>query len=309
MRQRRLRSGDSGDDSCGLGLKRSTPRRLRLVVSRSEGGWSLEQLLTERGALPGAVFREVLERGGIRLNGRRATTSDRVSPGDQVVAHVLSRASREAEGQLDASRILHLDGEIVAVDKPAGIPAQGVPSDPEAGLDHAVIAFLAARGEKDVRVGVVHRLDAETSGVTVFGRTPRTIASLSEQFRGRSVEKHYSALVSGRPNWETRVVDEPIGSDPGRPGSFVVSPQGRPALTTFQVEARFGLAAQVEARPETGRTHQIRVHLAHAGHPILGDARYAGPVALTSPTGERLEVTRVALHAASLTFDTPTAVA
>ena len=287
---------------------------MRLTVAPAEEGIALGELLTGRGELPKPVFKAVLAAGGVMVNRHRATRADqRLQPRDEVVAHVLARGQRASGPQpLDPARILHLDEEIIAIDKPPGIPAQATETDVAAGLDASVRALLAARGERGQSLGLVHRLDLETSGVTIFGRTPAAVQSLTDQFREGTVKKTYIALVAGHPDWDDRLVDLPIGADRAHPGLYGVSSQGRPARTRFRRVALFGPAgsplatARLEARPETGRTHQIRVHALSLGHPLLGDRRYGGPAALTSSNGVRLDLPRVALHAAEIRFAHPT---
>jgi 23S rRNA pseudouridine1911/1915/1917 synthase len=281
---------------------------VRLIVDPREAGSTVEALLVGRGGLPPKVFREVLSRGGITVNRRRvARGSDVVQPRDEVVAHVLSKGEPpRAVTPIDRSRVLFLDDQLIAVNKPPGVAAQGTEQDAKAGLDAAVEAFLKAEGLPTPFVGLVHRLDLETSGVTVFGRTAAAVTALTNQFREGEVRKRYIALVAGRVPWESRTVDAPIAADASRQGAYCVSPRGRPAVSDFHVLKRFGESdqswafTQVEVFPHTGRTHQIRVHSQSLGHALLGDRRYGGPEALTGPTGIRLQIPRVALHAAEI---------
>jgi 23S rRNA pseudouridine1911/1915/1917 synthase len=150
--------------------------------------------------------------------------------------------------------------------------------------------------EGPLRPGIVHRLDWGTSGALVVAKDDATHLRLGAAFVAHDVRRRYVALVHGDPPWDATSVDALVG--PGRRKAREVRPDGRPARTRFAVRARFGVAALVEAAPETGRTHQIRVHLAHVGHPLLGDTLYAG----TRPRRlwGRLGVRRPMLHAAEL---------
>ena len=147
---------------------------------------------------------------------------------------------------------------------------------------------------------LVHRLDRETSGVTVFARTKAAAAALAEAFRAGAAEKTYLALCARAPAPPHGRIDAPLGKDPARAGLRRVDPRGDPSATTYRTLRSTPSAALVEARPETGRTHQIRVHLAELGAPLLGDARYGGP----RRVGE-VAVPRVMLHARRLALRHP----
>ena len=206
--------------------------------------------------------------------------------------------SAAVKGALAESRILHLDALVVAVDKPAGVLSQegraGGPALPD-----LVSALLRARGE-DPRALLVHRLDRGTTGCTLLARTRPAQAALLDEFRSGRVRKEYRAWVRGEPRDDAFVVDLSLGPDPHAPGKRRPDPKGESARTRFSVLERHAGTALIAAFPETGRTHQIRVHLAAQGLPLLGDARYGGPRELTSPDGTRLDFTRPMLHALSI---------
>jgi 23S rRNA pseudouridine1911/1915/1917 synthase len=288
---------------------RPLPKRLRLVVAQAEEGCTVGRLLETRGGLPPETIDAAIGRGGVSVNRRRVATSGHgLAARDVVEAHLVERG-RAPEGPraLDRDRILHLDADLVVVDKPPFVAAQGTLSDADAGLDVAVARLLASMGERSTHVGLVHRLDLETSGVTVFGRNEQAVRSLALQFREGRVEKRYRALVQGIPSFDEATCDQPLGGDPDRPGLQRVTPRGHPARTAFRTLRRHDATrtALVEAQPRTGRTHQIRVHARALGHPLLGDRRYGGPSLLTAPDGARLLVPRVALHALSVSFSHP----
>jgi 23S rRNA pseudouridine1911/1915/1917 synthase len=292
----------------GLPPPRPPPKRLRLVVGPAEAGLSVLELLQRRGGLTADLARAALGAGGLFLDRKRLTRDAPVVSGSELVAHLSERGrAPNAPRALDADRLLLLDDSVIAVDKPPLLAAQGTLSSATAGIDTALEALLRGRGERNCFVGLVHRLDLETSGVTLFGRTPGAVSHLTRQFRERAPDKRYRALVMGRPP-DAFEVDAPLGPDLARPGHQSVSSRGRPARTRFAVLRRFeaggACAALVEAAPLTGRTHQIRVHAAHAGHPLLGDPRYGGPT-LLSPFGRPVVPPRVALHALRLEFVHP----
>ena len=189
-------------------------------------------------------------------------------------------------------RILHEDAHVLAVDKPAGLPV--IPG--RDGGPSLIAALREARGEELL---VVHRLDAGTSGVVLFARDPEAHRALSRAFEGREVEKRYLALVAGLPAWDATVVEVPLHE--ARRGKMRPAAPGeagaKPSRTELRVVERFAAQALVEARPRTGRHHQIRVHLKAVGHPLAFDPQY-GPKAPLAAGGARLA--RTPLHAASI---------
>jgi 23S rRNA pseudouridine1911/1915/1917 synthase len=218
-----------------------------------------------------------------------------VHPGQRVTVNLEEggRAAADA-APLERARLLYADQDLVAVDKPAGIPAQPTLTSDQGTLPDLVAALLGAP------VTLVHRLDRETSGVTVLARTRAAAAALAEAFRTGGPRKTYLALCARAPSPPEGRVDAPLGKDPGRAGLRRVDPAGDRAATAYRTLRAGPGAALVEARPETGRTHQIRVHLAHLGAPLLGDARYGGP----RRVGE-VPVPRVMLHARRLELAHP----
>lgn len=285
-------------------------KRVRLVVSPGEAALTLEELLTGRGELTPETFQAALQAGGVTVNRRRAERPDaRLSPRDQVLVSLVERGRLAGGAEpLSHERLLHLDASVVVVDKPAGVPAQGTLSDARCGLDEAVRGLLRAQGERD-EVGLVHRLDLETTGVTVFGRNAGATSALARAFRDNAVRKTYVCLVLGVPGEASFVADSALGPHPHRRGLQVARDDGKPARTHFRVLERFDAgrvrASLLQATPETGRTHQIRVHAADAGHPLLGDARYGGPSFLTAENGSRLDFPRVFLHARAISLPHP----
>jgi len=214
-----------------------------------------------------------------------------VRPGHRVEVH-LAEGGRTppAPSALGRARLLYADAEVVAVDKPPGVAAQPTLATDRGHLPELVARLLGAE------VWPVHRLDRETSGVVVLARTREAAAALSAAFRDGAPRKTYLALCARPPAPPDGRADAPLASDPTRPGRRRVDPGGEPAATSYRtLRVGPGGHALVEACPETGRTHQIRVHLAHLGAPLLGDARYGGPRRVLE-----LSVPRVMLHALRL---------
>jgi 23S rRNA pseudouridine1911/1915/1917 synthase len=272
-------------------------KRLTLRAGPADAGERLDRFIAGRGGVSRGLARRALESGGVFVDGRRCKVSSRgLHPGQTVVVN-LEEAGRVATpaAPLEASRVLFADADLVVVDKPAGVPAQ-----PTLTTDRGTLPDLVATATGGP-VTIVHRLDRETSGVTVLARTREAAAALSAAFRDGVPAKTYLALCARAPEPPDGRVAAPLGKDPRRPGARCVRADGEPAATAYATLRTAPRAALVEARPETGRTHQIRVHLAHLGAPLLGDARYGGP----RQVGE-LPIARVLLHALRLELPHPT---
>ena len=260
------------------------PSRLRLVVDHDE---PLIAFVVRRGGVDEGLAREAIARGGAFVRGRRVRdaacplrTGDRVEVSLQ--APEVPRLSRE--------HVLHLDANVLAIDKPAGVAAQedlaGSPA-----LPALCSELLHEMGERQAQTLLVHRLDRGTTGVTLLARTKRAQGALLGEFREHRVRKEYRALVAGALDADEGEVTAPI--------------EAREARTRWRVVERFAEAAQIAAEPETGRTHQIRIHLRAIGHPLLGDKAYGGPAFLTRPEGARHDFARPMLHALSLSLRHP----
>ncbi len=274
------------------------PARLRLVASAKDAGAALLPFVAARGAVPEELAREAIRRGGAFLRGRRVRDPQALlQEGDRVEVDL----REPAPAQLP--QVLHLDRLVLAVDKPAGVLAQegraGGPALPD-----LCSRLLRDRGEPDTAL-LVHRLDRGTTGVTVLARTRAAQNALLAEFREGRAAKEYLALCAGEPSADDLASELALGADPGTPGKRRHDPNGEPARTRFRVLRRLRGAALIAAFPETGRTHQVRVHLAALGLPIAGDERYGGPRFLTREDGRRLELSRPLLHALALRLRHP----
>jgi 23S rRNA pseudouridine955/2504/2580 synthase len=249
--------------------------------------------------------------GQIRVDGKRADPADRlvagqtlrVPPGGSAPDRKTGPVRRElSEAQLELaeSMVITQDRAAIVLNKPPGLATQGGTSTKEH-VDGLLDAF-AATGP---RPRLVHRLDKDTSGVLLIARTPGSAAYFSKRFSGRTARKIYWALIVGVPSIEDGLIELPLAKQPGTGGEKMMvdeSEQGQPARTRYRVIDRAGTsAAWVELQPLTGRTHQLRVHMAAIGHPIVGDGKYGGPEAFLSGSVSR----KMHLHARRLIIDHP----
>jgi 23S rRNA pseudouridine1911/1915/1917 synthase len=284
-----------------------------VVAGDDAAGERLDAWLARRlPALSRSRLRALIEDGHVRLDGQRPRPSTRLRPGQSVRVDVPAPAPAAPQPEDIPIVVVHEDAHLVVVNKPAGLVVH-----PGAGTSRGTLVNALLRHVHDLsgvggvlRPGIVHRLDRGTSGLLVVAKDDETHRSLARQFAGRTVEKEYLALVLANPARESGEVAAPIGRDPvHRQRMSVRAPRGREARTSWRVEERFDGAALLRVRIHTGRTHQVRVHLAAIGHPVAGDAVYGGKRALPSRRGAAREafasLDRPALHAARLSFTHP----
>ncbi|WBL36074.1 RluA family pseudouridine synthase [Tepidiforma flava] len=222
-----------------------------------------------------ARAQRLIERGLVRVNGAEARKSAAVAPGDRVVVVLEPTAHAPGDPGVDLP-VVYEDDLVAAVAKPAGLAVHGAPGDAGPSVAGWWLAKLGgAAGAFDAeRPGIVHRLDKETSGVLLLAKTPAAQAALSRAFEERLAKKVYLAVVDGVPAQPRAVIEAPIDRDPRDRTRMAVTSRGRPARTEYRVVASGNGRAVLEVYPETGRTHQIRVHLAAAGTPVAQDAVY-----------------------------------
>ena len=247
---------------------------------------------------------ELIEEGHVLVNGAPVTKSTRVSGGDMLELEIPQPKVAEVTPRLvDGIGIVHDDADIVVVDKPAGVAAH-----PSLGWDGPdVVSHLAAAGFRistsgaSERQGIVQRLDVGTSGLMVVAKSERAYTALKRAFRDRDVTKIYHALVQGHPDPFTGTIDAPIARHPGHDWKMAIIDGGRHSVTHSETLVAFRAATLLEVHLETGRTHQIRVHMAAIKHPCVGDPLYGADPTLSA----RLGLERQWLHAVELGFEHP----
>ncbi|GEB93827.1 RluA family pseudouridine synthase [Microbacterium lacticum] len=247
---------------------------------------------------------DVAESGGVRLDGRALGKSDKLRADSWLDVDWQERREPEIVPiAVPDLGIVYDDDDIVVVDKPAGVAAH-----PSVGWEGpTVLGALAAGGYRIAttgaaeRQGVVHRLDVGTSGLMVVAKSERAYTALKRAFKEREVEKIYHAVVQGHPDPLAGTIDAPIGRHPSHSWKFAVTPDGKDSITHYETIEAFPSASLLEIHLETGRTHQIRVHMAAHRHPCVGDPLYGADPTLSA----RLGLTRQWLHAHELSFAHP----
>jgi 23S rRNA pseudouridine1911/1915/1917 synthase len=292
---------------------------IELVVAASEQGWRLDVFLAHHLTDYSRMhLRRVITAGGVEVDGGGGKPSYRLQPGQRVTV-VLPDIPREGPRPENIPLdILYQDDDLVVVNKPPGMvvhPARGHWSGTLAGALQYHFAGQLSTAGGPTRPGIVHRLDRDTSGAIVVAKNDRAHARLSAQFEARSIKKEYFALVVGSPQRDRDVIDRAIGPHPHQRDKMALRIDesiSRPAETYFEVVERFDGFAALSVSPKTGRTHQIRIHLAHIGCPVLCDRLYGGRARITrgeirrDPRDTLVLLERQALHARWLRFTHPT---
>ena len=251
-----------------------------------------------------AYVQQLIERGEILVDGQVRRAAFKMTPGEVVTVAVPPAAEFHLEPEPIPLAVIFEEDDVLVVDKPAGMVVHPAPGHSRGTLVNAVLAHvpgLAVGGLR--RPGIVHRLDKETSGVMVVATNDRAQTSLVRQWQERSVEKRYLAVVVGVVEEDEATVSAPIGRDPKTRQRMAAIRTGRDATTHLRVLARAEQATLLDITIESGRTHQIRVHLAFIGYPVIGDGVYGNRQ--SEALARMLGLTRHFLHARSLTFDLP----
>jgi 23S rRNA pseudouridine1911/1915/1917 synthase len=274
---------------------------LELVAGEPEAGLRLDAVLARHPAIGSRAAAQLLiEAEAVTVDGVSRPKSHRLAPGERVVARAAGVEGETGERAEAPHEIVYEDEHLMVVDKPPGVvvhPAAGH----RAGTLAEALAGRARGGSDPERAGIVHRLDRDTSGLLVVAKSEEAHAALSRMIRARELRREYVALVAGHPDADSGTIDAPLGRDRARRTAVSTrSDRVRPAVTHFRVLERLPRTTLLEVRLETGRTHQIRAHLAAIGHPVCGDAQYGG-----GPCGARLGLTRQFLHSRKLVFRHP----
>lgn len=275
----------------------------KILIDDEQAGQRIDNFLRRQlpGLPKGRLYR-ILRRGEVRVNGGRVRAAYKLVSGDEVripPVRINTGPDAPAAGKIaDLERqVLFEDKRLLVINKPSGLAVHG-----GSGVSHGVIELLRAARPELRDLSLVHRLDRETSGCLVLAKRRSALRELHQKFRDGTVAKNYLALVIG--DWQLggQLVDAPLLVEHRKNGErhVVVSGAGKPAQTKMRLSRTFGKYSLLQCQPLTGRTHQIRVHALHLGHPVAGDERYGDPEA--NATARKLGLKRLFLHAQSISF-------
>jgi 23S rRNA pseudouridine1911/1915/1917 synthase len=300
QRRRRLHRGRGVRAALGRGGEAETGPR-DLIADAADAGLRLDAFLAARGAASSrAAAQRLIERGAVAVDGQARPKNHRIGEGEHVTVEAPAEQPDAPSAEPVAFEIVHEDEHLLVVDKPAGVVTHPAPGHHGPTLAEA-LSSLAAGGAHPERAGIVHRLDRDTSGLLVVARSDEAHAALQRMMKAREITREYVGLVEGHPDAESGTIDAPIGRD--RANRTVMSTRtdrARRAVTHFEVLERLPRTTLLRLRLETGRTHQIRAHLAAIDHPVVGDPQYGG-----RESGRRLGLERQFLHASKLMFSHP----
>jgi len=292
-------------------------QRIRLVVAPGQQRTRLDTYLTKQ--VENATRSKVqhaIDEGYVTVGGRAVRSSYQVRPGDEILVVIPGTPPPDVLPEPIPLDIIHEDDDLIVVNKPAGMVTHPAYRNYSGTLVNALLYYTRSLGDggSPMRPGIVHRLDKDTSGLLVVAKNDRALAHLSGQFAKRTIEREYRAIVWGRMRSESGTIEAALGRSKRDRKKVAVSQDGKPATTTYAVERSWRFLTLLRLRLLTGRTHQIRVHLAHIGHPVFGDVTYGGRNATWGGlSGKRSQqaanllkvMTRQSLHARTLGFVHP----
>jgi 23S rRNA pseudouridine1911/1915/1917 synthase len=285
------------------------PRTITVEVPAGAAGSRADRFMADASGLSRAMVQRLIADGALTADGQPMRARDPVTPGARMALVVPdARAEEQVQPEAIPLDIVYQDADLLIVNKPAGLVVHPAPGHPTGTLVNALLALDLDDGgglgtvAGVERPGIVHRLDRDTSGLLMVARTDAAQVGLQAQLKARRIHKRYLALVAGSVTAQLGRIEAPVGRDPKHRQRMAVVPDGRPSVTGYRVRERFRDWTLLECDLVTGRTHQIRVHLASIGHPVAGDPVYATGAARRGP--DALE--RLFLHAWRLELVSPT---
>jgi 23S rRNA pseudouridine1911/1915/1917 synthase len=279
------------------------------VVTAEQAGKRADVLVASLSGASRSLVARSARNGGIVVNGSPAKPSRPLEAGDVLEFEIAEPKALEARPERIAIDVLYEDDDLLVVDKPAGMVTHPAHGATHGTLVNALLAHVPALPGEALRPGLVHRLDRDTSGLLVVAKREETLRALGTQMQRRRIRREYLGLVCGVPAHPRGTIEGPIGRDPSNRLKFAIVSEGKPAVTHYELHKAFEKHAELVFRLETGRTHQIRVHLAAAGHPIFNDPLYGRRDGRTQLPGQALHAWRLAFRhphtGVSLDFESP----
>ena len=268
------------------------------VVTPEEAGTRTDVLVARLTGAARSLVSAAVKRGDIRVNDTAVKASHPLEADDVLEYEVLEREPLVATPEAIDVPILYEDDELLVVDKPAGMVTHPAHGSTSGTLVNALLAHIGTLPGDPLRPGLVHRFDRDTSGLLVVAKTPESLSALGIAMKARRISREYLGLVHGVPTHAQGRVDGPIGRDPQNRLKYAIVRDGKPAVTHYELREAFKKASELVFRLETGRTHQIRVHMTAMGHPVVNDPVYGHEERRFGLPGQ-------ALHAWKLSFEHP----
>jgi 23S rRNA pseudouridine1911/1915/1917 synthase len=270
----------------------------RVIVGPDEAGKRADVVVARVSGASRALVADAVKRGAVRVNGDIVKASRSLEEGETLEYEIQARALLHALPEAIAIPIVYEDEDVIVVNKPAGMVTHPAHGSTGGTLVNALLAHVGALPGEELRAGLVHRLDRDTSGLLVVAKNAAALTTLGKAMQNRKMKREYIGLVVGVPDYPRGTLDGPIGRDPHNRLKYAVMSEGKPAITHYELLSTFPKHAELLFRLETGRTHQIRVHMAALGHPILNDPVYGREEPRFALPGQ-------ALHAWRLSFRHP----
>ncbi len=279
------------------------------VVTAEQAGKRADVLVALLSGASRSLVARSARSGGISVNGSPSKPSRPLETGDVLEFEIPAAEMLEARPETIAIDVLYEDDDLLVVDKAAGMVTHPARATTHGTLVNALLAHAGDLPGESLRAGLVHRLDRDTSGLLVVAKRQETLRALGIQMQRRHIRREYRGLVCGVPAHPSGTIEGPIGRDPGNRLKFAIVGEGKPAVTHYELRDAFKKHAELVFRLETGRTHQIRVHLAAIGHPIFNDPVYGRRDRRTELPGQALHAWRLAFRhphtGVSLDFESP----
>lgn len=278
-----------------------------MSITSDDIGKRLDIFVSETANVTRSAAQRLIEDEFVTVNGKPAAKNYRLRAGDNVETELPEPVPLDAEPQDIPLDIVYEDADLLVVNKPKGMVVHPAPGNPDRTLVNALLWHIRdLSGINGVmRPGIVHRIDKDTSGLLIVAKNDAAHLALAEQIKAHSFEREYQAIVVGTPRDERGTIDAPIGRNPRDRKKMAVVPDGRPARTHYQLLERFDGFSHLSLTLETGRTHQIRVHMASIGHPVMGDEVYGANRTRFEKQEAKL-ISGQCLHAKRIGFVHPT---